>query len=251
MRLDKFLCQAGVLSRRDAGRAIRGGRVLLNGSKPARADMQIDEQRDKITLDGFPVVYAPYVYIWLNKPAGYVSATEDCRLPVVTALLPEALQRRGVFPCGRLDRDTVGWMLLTDDGALSHQLLSPRHHVEKVYRFTSAFPLREDAERKAAEGIRLDDGTLCKSAKLIAAPDRMGGVITLTEGRYHEIKRMLEALDNKVTSLRRIAFGGIPEDTALPSGAWRYATDEEIAILRAAVKPCPLDTTTDRKDENK
>ncbi len=236
MRLDRFLGECGLLSRRDAGRAVKLGRVSVNGSVASRADIHIDENKDIVSLDGVPAVYEKFIYVFLNKPAGYISATEDGNLPVVTSLLPEAMQKSGVFPCGRLDRDTVGWMLLTNDGILSHRLLSPRRHVEKVYRFTCEHPLKEAAEALLAEGIVISGGERCKSAKLLADHDRMGGEITLTEGKYHEIKRMLEALDNRVTSLARIAFAGIPIDKNLPSGAWRRCTEDELRILRIAAE---------------
>ena len=172
----------------------------------------------------------------LNKPTGYVSATEDGRLPVVTELLPEELQKRGLFPVGRLDRDTVGLMLLTNDGALAHTVLSPRHHVEKEYFFTAAEPMRAGVEDEFRDGVTLADGYECKSAVIRLSPDRMSGVITLTEGKYHQIKRMVGASDNRVTSLERISFAGIPLDRSLERGQWRYLTDGEIEMLRQAIK---------------
>ena len=236
MRLDRFLSESGVLSRRDASRAVRRGRITVNGLSAPRADLQISENTDVILLDGVRVVYEPFFYVFLNKPQGYVSATEDGNLPVVTSLLPENMQRAGIFPCGRLDRDTVGWMLLTNDGTLAHRLLSPKRHVEKVYRFTCLEPLAMDAEQRLLDGITISGGEVCKSAHLAADCDRMGGEITLTEGKYHEIKRMLEALDNKITSLERIAFAGIPIDPSLARGEWRRVTEEELTILRRAAE---------------
>ena len=231
MRLDKFLSECGVLTRSESARAVRACRISVNGVIAKRADQKIDEAKDEICLDGERVLYEPFFYVFLNKPAGYISATEDGRLPVVTSLLPEKMQRAGVFPCGRLDRDTLGWMLLTNDGELSHRLLSPRRHVEKVYRFTCEKALSPDAEERIFEGIVISGGEKCKSARLQPDADRMGGEITLTEGKYHEIKRMLEALDNKVTSLERISFAGIPLDRTLARGEWRRATEAEIAHL--------------------
>ncbi len=233
MRLDRFLSECHVFSRRETAHAVRAGRLSVNGSVALRPDMKVDERHDIVMLDGTVVPYTPFVYIWLNKPAGYVSATEDGRLPVVTELLPEAMRIRGVFPCGRLDRDTLGWMLLTDDGELAHRLLSPKKHVEKIYRFSCQAPLCADAESRIAEGITTADGTRFQPAQLLPAPDRLGGEIMLTEGKYHEIKRMLESLDNKITALRRISFGGIAEDPSLASGHWRFCTEEELAQLRS------------------
>ncbi len=232
MRLDKFLSECSVLSRRETAKAVRAGRLSVNGTVITRPDVKVNETKDVVALDGIPVAYAPFVYIWLNKPAGYVSATEDGKFPVVTDLLPEDLRRRGIFPCGRLDKDTLGWMLLTDDGELAHRLLSPKRHVEKIYRFSCQSPLCSDAELRLLQGITSADGTRFQPARLLPDPQRMGGQIVLTEGKYHEIKRMLEALDNKITALRRISFGGIAEDTALSSGSWRFCTEEELSLLR-------------------
>lgn len=234
MRIDKFLSECSVCSRSEASRAAKQGRISVNGTAVKRADLHIDERKDTILFDGVRVLYEPFFYVFLNKPAGYISATEDTRLPVVTSLLPEKMQKAGVFPCGRLDRDTVGWMLLTNDGELSHRLLSPRHHVEKTYRFTCEKKLCPEAEERIAAGIVISGGEQCKSARLQLDADRMGGEITLTEGKYHEIKRMLEALSNKVTSLERISFAGIPLDRTLARGEWRRVTEDELARLRRA-----------------
>lgn len=234
MRLDKLLSNTGLLSRKEAAAAARTGRITVNGSVVSRADGHVDEARDEIALDGKPVRYAKYDYVWLNKPAGYVSATEDGRLPCVTELLPPPYDKRALFPCGRLDRDTVGWMLLTNDGQTAHSLLSPRHHVEKIYRFTCDVPLPQGAEAAFAGGMTIDGGESCKGAVLVCEPDRMGGEITLTEGKYHQVKRMIEALGSHVTFLERISFAGIPLDPSLARGAWREATEEEIKRLLSA-----------------
>ena len=172
----------------------------------------------------------------LNKPEGYVSATDDKSLPYVTELLPDELRRRELFPVGRLDRDTVGLMILTNNGQLAHSVLSPKHHVEKVYRFTAAEPLKEGAEETFRDGVTLADGYECKSAILTLDKGRTSGEIVLTEGKYHQIKRMIASTNNRVTSLERISFGGIALDTSLSRGEWRYLTDEEIALLESANK---------------
>ncbi|MBQ8173774.1 MAG: rRNA pseudouridine synthase [Clostridia bacterium] len=233
MRLDKFFTAVGLLSRKEAAGATRAGRITVNGETVRRADGHIDEQSDLITLDGVPVGYSEFDYFWLNKPSGYVSATEDGRFPCVTELLPPPYDKRGLFPCGRLDRDTVGLMLLTNDGELSHRLLSPRHHVEKEYRFICDAPLALDAEARFAEGMMLGSEP-CKPAVLLCDPDRTGGVITLTEGKYHQIKRMVEACGATVISLERISFAGIALDPSLARGELRPLTDEEIERLRHA-----------------
>lgn len=234
MRLDKFFSEMGLLSRKETAKAAKAGRITVNGEVLRRADGHIREEEDVICLDGAVISYRPYEYIWLNKPAGYVSATEDGHLPCVTELLPPALSGRGLFPCGRLDRDTVGLMLLTNDGALSHALLSPRRHVQKEYRFSCDPPLPNDAEERFAAGMTIDGGEVCKPARLCCHAGREAGVITLTEGKYHQIKRMVEACGSRVTALERISFAGIPLDPALGRGETRPATEEEIERLRHA-----------------
>ncbi len=236
MRLDKLLSSTGLFSRKEAVAAIRAGRVAVGGLPERKADRQVREYEDAITLDGAPVRYAKYDYIFLNKPAGYVSATEDGRLPCVTDLLPPPYDKRGLFPCGRLDRDTVGWMLLTNDGQTAHRLLSPKRHVEKIYRFTCDAPLPQKAEECFARGMAIDGGEVCKNARLVCNDTRTGGEITLTEGKYHQVKRMIEALGSRVTFLERISFAGIPLDPTLARGQWRVATEEEKNRLLAAAE---------------
>ena len=169
----------------------------------------------------------------LNKPTGYVSATEDSRLPVVTELLSDELKRMELFPVGRLDRDTVGLMILTNNGQLAHSVLSPKHHVAKDYYFKCAEPLAPDVEERFKNRITLADGYECKEAVIVPDADRLGGVITLTEGKYHQIKRMIASTDNAVTFLERISFAGIPLDRTLGRGEWRMLTDDERALLES------------------
>lgn len=233
MRLDRYLSASGLLSRREAAAAAKAGRLTLNGKPVRRVDMHIDEEHDRVALDGEEIVYRQYEYIWLNKPSGYVSATEDKSLPYVTELLSPVLQKKGLFPCGRLDRDTVGLMLLTNDGELSHRLLSPRHHVEKVYAFRCEPPLPEDAEARMKSGMVIG-GEDCKPALLVCNEERTGGQVTLTEGKYHQVKRMTEALGSRITYLERVSFAGIPLDPTLARGEYRPATEEEILRLRSA-----------------
>ena len=234
VRLDKFFSDMGLLSRRDCARAVSRGEITVDGIPAARADMKIDEGAARVSYRGEQIVFAKYVYVMLHKPMGYISATTDGRAPVVTELLPDILQKRGLFPSGRLDKDTTGFMLLTDDGALSHTLLSPRHHVEKVYAFTLDAPLPAGAEERFLAGVTLGD-ELCKPASLSLSSDRMAGEIVLTEGKYHQIKRMMLSEGCTVVTLSRESFGGIPLDPALAPGEWRYLTEEERAmLLRAA-----------------
>ena len=230
MRLDKLFSDAGLLSRRDCARAVSRGEITVDGVTASRADMKVDEAHAEILFRGERVVFAKFVYIMLNKPEGYISATEDGRAPVVTELLSDTLRRRGLFPCGRLDKDTTGFMLLTDDGQTAHRLLSPRHHVEKTYAFTLDAPLPVGAEERFLRGVMLGD-ELCKPARLSLSPSRTEGEILLTEGKYHQIKRMMQKEGSTVLTLKRISFGGIPLDGALAAGEWRHLTEEEAAHL--------------------
>ena len=233
MRIDKLISDMGIASRREAAAAARRGGVTVDGVAVKDVSKHIDPEKQTVSYLGREISYRKYTYVMLNKPEGYVSATEDSRLPVVTELLSDELRRMELFPVGRLDRDTVGLMILTNDGASAHSLLSPRHHVKKEYRFRCDSPLPSDAEERFSSGVTLADGYECKSAVLVADPDRMGGVITLTEGKYHQIKRMVASLECHLTYLERISFGTIPLDTTLNRGEWRYLTDGERDVLLA------------------
>ena len=236
MRIDKILSELGICTRREAAKAAKSGGILVDGKPEKDVSKHIDPDKSVISFLGRAVAYKKFTYVMLNKPEGYVSATDDKSLPYVTELLPEELRRRELFPVGRLDRDTVGLMILTNNGQLAHSVLSPKHHVEKLYRFTAAEPLKDGAEELFRGGVTLADGYECKSAVLTLDEGRTSGEIILTEGKYHQIKRMIASTGNKVTSLERIAFGGIELDTALARGEWRYLTDEEIALLENANK---------------
>ncbi len=234
MRIDKYISELGIASRKESARVARGGGVTVNGETVKDLSRHIDPDSAKVTYLGCELIYRKYTYVMLNKPAGYVSATEDSRLPVVTELLPDELRKMELFPVGRLDRDTVGLMILTNNGVLSHRLLSPRHHVEKEYIFTAAEPLCSGAEDKFRDGVVLSDGYECKSAVITMSADRLSGNIILTEGKYHQIKRMIASMDNRVVSLERVRFAGITLDPSLERGKWRHLTDDEILALENA-----------------
>lgn len=231
MRIDKLLSELGIASRKEAAKVAKSGGIIIDGIAVRDVSKHIDPEKSKVIYLGREIVYQKYTYVMLNKPTGYVSATDDKSLPYVTELLPEELRRRELFPVGRLDRDTVGLMILTNNGVLAHSLLSPKHHVTKEYYFTAAEPVREGAEEHFKDGVTLADGYECKPAELYLSEDRREGRIVLTEGKYHQIKRMIAAQDNRVTSLERISFGGILLDRTLARGEWRYLTKEEIDIL--------------------
>lgn len=234
MRLDKFLSVTATATRSEAGKAARRGAVTVNGEVVRRADATVDPERDEITYCGVRVAYKPYRYVLLNKPDGYVSATEDGRDPTVLELLPPLYTTLGLFPCGRLDKHTLGLMLLTNDGDLAHRLLSPRRHVTKRYRFRCKFPLTEEECARFRDGLVLEDGYETKPADIKLDADGKSGVITLVEGKYHQIKRMLEALHNQITYLERIEFGPLTLPADIARGEWRELTPEEEAALRAA-----------------
>ena len=231
MRIDKFLSVTKTASRTEAAKAAKQGRITVNGVPARDCSAHIDENADVICFDGQAVVYKQFVYIMMNKPSGILSASTDKKAQTVVDLLPYPYNSMGLFPCGRLDKDTVGLMILTNDGPTAHRLLSPKHHVKKSYRFECAEPLPIEAEVAFREGITLLDGYECKSAELTLDASRCSGTIVLTEGKYHQIKRMIASFSNKVTYLERISFGGIPLDTSLNRGEWRYFTEGEIARL--------------------
>ncbi len=233
MRIDKFLSEMGVATRSESAHAAKRGEIAVDGVPVKRADIHIDPNINRITYRGAEVSYVKYVYIMLNKPDGYVSATEDGRDPVVLDLLPDELRKRNLFPCGRLDKHTLGLMLITDNGELSHRLLAPKSHVKKRYFYTSKFEL-SDADRAHLEaGTVLDDGYETKPSEIELYEDRKSGIITLVEGKYHQIKRMFESVGNKITGLERISFGPLELDGSLARGKWRYLTEEEIKLLES------------------
>lgn len=233
MRIDKLLSDLGIASRKESSRVARSGGITVDGAVVKDTSKHVDPEKNKLTYLGRAVTYQRFTYVMLNKPEGYVSSTDDTRNPYVTELLPEELRRRELFPVGRLDKDTTGLMILTNNGQLAHALLSPKHHVQKEYFFTAAEPLKEGVEEHFREGVTLADGYECKSALITLSPDRLSGNIILTEGKYHQIKRMLGAVDNRIVTLERIRFSDIPLDPALERGQWRYLTEEEIRILES------------------
>ena len=224
----------GLASRSEARSACKSGQLLVDGVPVKDSSVHIDPEKQSIVYKGRSIGYRKHTYVMLNKPEGYVSATEDSKLPVVTELLDAELRKMELFPVGRLDRDTTGLMILTNNGPLCHKVLSPKHHVKKVYRFTSAVPMADGVEEHFRDGVTLADGYECKSAEIVLDSDRMGGYITLTEGKYHQIKRMVASTDNRVVTLERVSFAGIPLDKNLGRGEYRLLNDDEIQLLENA-----------------
>ena len=231
MRLDKFIVEAGLATRTEVSKYAKAGAISVNGVVVRRASGHIDPVTDKVTLHGKEVIWREFTYIMLNKPDGYVSATDDGKFPTVVELLPEELQRIGLFPCGRLDKNTLGLMLLTNNGPLAHKLLSPKNHVDKKYRFTVKFPISESDTQELESGV--DIGGYITAPCKVEMIDEKNGYITLTEGKYHQIKLMAEAVHNQITYLERVSFGPLLLDTNLERGEWRHLAAEEEAALEA------------------
>ncbi len=229
MRLDKMLSECGVATRRETANAAKRGMISVNGITVTRADTKVDPEADAVIYCGKAVNYRKFFYFMLNKPDGYVSATEDGRDPVVTELLPEEYRRLGLFPCGRLDKHTLGLMLLTNDGQLSHRLLAPKSHVAKTYGFQVKFPLSQ-ADMDALEA-GVDIGGYVTAPCRVELTGERAGKITITEGKYHQIKLMMEAVHNQITYLERLTFGPLTLDPALERGQCRGLTEEEIHAL--------------------
>ncbi len=232
MRLDKFLSDTGRLSRKEASIAVKRGRVTVDGKAASDPSRHVDPETSAVALDGEVVSYKRFTYILLEKPEGYISSTEGGDLTVMK-LLPPEYSKKGLFPCGRLDRDTTGVLLITDDGEMAHMLLSPKRHVSKIYRFTLTVPAPADTEDRFLSGITIGD-EICAPSPAIFDDGRTSGEITLTEGKFHQVKRMFVAVGTEVVTLRRIKFGPLTEDRALLSGEWRELTESEVQALADA-----------------
>lgn len=229
-RLDKLLAATGRWSRKEAKALIKAGRVQVAGERPAGPEDKV-EPGTLVTVDGRPISTETYVYVMLNKPAGVISSTEDPREETVLSLLPNQLRRMGLFPVGRLDKDTEGLLLLTNDGPLAHHLLAPNRHVDKVY-YTEVDGQLDEADREAfREGLTLADGTVCRPAALEILADPSQALVTLREGKYHQVKRMLAARGKPVVYLKRLSMGPLTLDPSLPTGRWRMLSQEERAAL--------------------
>ena len=226
LRLDKLIAGAGALSRSDAKKAIRAGRVTADGRPVLDPAAHCASEAD-VRLDGERVLWQPYLYLMLNKPAGYLSVTEDPRAPTVLDLLPPTLRRRNLSPAGRLDKDSEGLLLLTSDGDFCHRVISPKSGIEKAYYIEVLHPFPEGAEALFRAGVVLEDGEKCLPARLEPSEDRRSARVYITEGKYHQVKRMALAAGTRVSRLKRLAVGDIVLDPALAPGEWRELTAEE------------------------
>ena len=239
MRLDKFLVACAVGSRTEVKNLLKAGRVTVNGKKEKSAKLQIDEERDEILFDGQVLEYEEFVYYMMNKPKGVISATEDPKHRTVLDLLDDIAQSKEVFPVGRLDIDTHGLLLLTDDGQLAHALLSPKRHVDKTYLAqVKGIMIQEDVET-FAKGIPLKDFT-CQPAKLeivsIDTEKNQSQIrVTIAEGKFHQVKRMVGYCGKEVVDLQRLTMGTLVLDENLQRGEWRRLTKEELEVLLASI----------------
>ncbi|GAB6169155.1 pseudouridine synthase [Clostridium carnis] len=235
-RLDKVLSNLGYGTRKEIKQVVKKGLVKVNDILVKDNGLQIDPEKDKIVINGEEIFYRKFIYLMMNKPDGVVSATYDNRDETVIDLLEIDHQVFEPFPVGRLDKDTVGLLLLTNDGELNHRLISPKWKVDKVYYAKIDKKVVESDVEKFKNGITLDDGYTCKEAKLeiISASDKGSEVsITIQEGKYHQVKRMFEAVGKSVVYLKRTEFGTLPLDNDLEEGEYRELTDEEVAILKS------------------
>lgn len=232
-RLDKLIALNCNVSRKEARTLIKDAAVTVNGRCVLRAEELVDVETDDIAVKGYNFTAKEHIYIMLNKPQGVISATNDPRKETVIDIIPPELKRRSLFPCGRLDRDTTGLLIITDDGALAHRIMSPSHHVYKTYEAVLKEPISASDAALLESGITLADGTECLPAKVKAFT--FGGApaaeIKIKEGKYHQVKRMFAALGNHVEHLRRTRIGALRLDPDLAEGDCRELTTEELALV--------------------
>ena len=233
MRLDKFISTTTTLSRAEAKKIIKKG-ILINDKLIKTPDYKIDEFKDQVIVNGNRLVYQKYVYIMMNKPKDTVSATEDAIERTVVDILRDEDRIYKVFPVGRLDKDTEGLMLLTNDGELAHKLISPKKDVEKKYYVEVSGELKNEHLKIIKEGVILEDGYRCKPARLEILDSSEGNSkanIFITEGKFHQVKRMMKSLGTTVTYLKRLSIGSLKLDENLKLGEYRYLTDDELNKL--------------------
>ena len=231
MRLDKYLAETAQCTRSEAKAMLSRGRVTVNGAVCKKGDTQLKET-DSVTVDGQPLSYRKFVYIMLNKPEGVVSASADKRDTTVVDLVKDAYPRRELFPAGRLDKTSTGFVLLTDDGTFAHDILAPKRHVSKTYTVVIDTPLTDEMRAGFANGVTLADGTALSPAEVeTLTPDGLTVRVKLRQGVYHQIKRMFGVYHAGVNALHRDAIGGLALDAALEPGQWRELSDDEMAEI--------------------
>ncbi|QSB10629.1 pseudouridine synthase [Lysinibacillus sp. FSL K6-0075] len=234
MRLDKLLANMGYGSRKEVKQLLKQKAVTVDGAYVKDAALHVDPEQQMVSVFGERVVYTEFVYFMMNKPPGVISATEDLRDETVIDLLEPLQQHFQPFPVGRLDKDTEGLLLLTNDGVLAHNLLSPKKHVPKVYYAQIEGVVTEEDVEKFANGVELDDGYVTKPGKLVILKSAQQSEIELMiqEGKFHQVKRMFEAVGKRVTYLKRISMGSLTLDENLALGEYRELTTEELNGLQ-------------------
>lgn len=227
IRLDKYLCDLKAGTRSEVKALIKKGRVTVDGVTAVKADIKIDEEKACVCLDGQPLFRVGTVYYMLHKPAGVVTATKDLREKTVLDLMADA-PGTGLFPVGRLDKDTEGLLLVTNDGDLAHRLLSPKKHVDKTYLALTRLPVTEEMCRRLRQGVEIGDDRPTLPADAVPLSDGTDGLfLTIQEGRFHQVKRMLLAVGNEVIYLKRISMGPLKLDETLEKGSWRALSEQE------------------------
>lgn len=234
MRLDKMLSNLGYGSRKEIRKMAKKGEIIVNGKGVSKADIHIDIENDRVYVNGEKAVYREYIYIMLNKPQGVVSATSDYRDETVIDLIDESFWAFEPFPVGRLDKDTEGLLLLTNDGKLSHNLLSPKKHVDKTYYVEVCDELKEDDVIKFSKGVTIDGDYKCLPAELeiLESGEISKAYVTIREGKFHQIKKMMLAIGNEVVYLKRIQMGSLKLDEHLELGEYRELSEEELELLK-------------------
>ena len=233
IRLDKYLADAGAGTRSEVKTLIRKGRITINSIKASKPEQKVSETDDTVCLDGVPVILVQEVYYMLNKPSGYVSSTEEHDGPSVLTLLKGA-PGRNLFPAGRLDKDTEGLLLITNDGMLAHDLLSPKKHVDKTYFARIRGRVTEEDILRFKEGLNIGEkhNTLPADLQILKSDDESEILLTICEGKFHQVKRMFEAVDKKVIYLKRISMGTLTLDESLSAGEFRPLNSEELTLLK-------------------
>ena len=232
MRIDKFLASQNVGSRKEVQKLIRSKLVEVNGALVTKPDQKIDEENDAVVVNGEKIQYSQYVYLVMNKPSGYVSATSDRDEPTVIDLVPKEFRRKGIFPAGRLDKDTTGLLIITDDGEFAHSMLSPKKHINKKYVAELDGEVTQDMVDNFKRGITFRDGTECLPATLI--PDENNpekAQVIIGEGKFHQVKKMFITQGLRVKKLKRVSIGGFGLHENLPLGQCRPMLEEEKQLI--------------------
>lgn len=232
MRLDKFLTSQNICTRSESKKIVRAGRVFINGTAAASSDEKIDPERDIIEVDGKVISYRKYIYIMMNKPEGVLSATTDKNTPTVLDILPSDYRRRGLFPAGRLDKDTTGLLIITDDGEFAHKMLLPKNGIYKRYIATLDKELSDEGKAMLEKGVTISDSTAYRPARIFFNDESRRTVTAeITEGKFHEVKNMFSYVGCEVVKLKRISIGGLELDGNLSAGEARLISEKELKAI--------------------